>query len=55
MINENNETLVRNNMVFHVRITVTDVNKKPSRSIIAIGDTAMIDSSGKPIILTQLI
>jgi hypothetical protein len=42
-------------MVFHTRITLTEVHKKPSRSIIAIGDTTLIDAEGKPVILTQTI
>lgn len=52
LINETNETLVSNNMSFHIKITLTDVNKKPSRSIIAIGETVLIDSEGKAIFLT---
>ena len=39
-------------MCFHVRITMVDVNKKPSRSIIALGETVIVDSEGKAIILT---
>jgi hypothetical protein len=39
-------------MAFHVKITLTEVNKKPSRSIIAIGETVLIDSEGKAAILT---
>ena len=40
-------------MAFHVRITLTDVHKKPSRGIIAIGDTVLIDEMGKQTILTN--
>lgn len=39
-------------MVFHIRITLAEVNKKIERSIIAIGDTVMIDGEGKAVILT---
>lgn len=47
MINETNETLVQPNMAFHVRITLSEVHKKPSRGIIAIGETVFVDSEGK--------
>jgi hypothetical protein len=30
-------------MVFHVRITINEVDKKPSRAPIAIGDTVVVD------------
>jgi hypothetical protein len=39
-------------MVFHVRIALSEVDKRPSRSIIAIGETVFIDKDGKPVILT---
>lgn len=32
-------------MSFHVRITLTDVNEKPSRAIIAIGETVYITNN----------
>lgn len=51
IINETNENLVQPNMTFHVRITLADVNAKPSRGIIAIGDTVVIKEEG-PQILT---
>lgn len=41
-INETNETLVQPNMTFHVRLTLTDLSPKTSRSIIAIGETVLI-------------
>jgi len=41
-INETNETIVHPNMTFHVRLTLTDINPKPSRSVIAIGETILI-------------
>lgn len=34
-------------MTFHVRLTMTEVHKKPSRAIIAIGDTVIIEEDGK--------
>jgi hypothetical protein len=55
IINENNDTLVKHGMVFHVRITLSEVTKKPSSSIIAIGDTVLLDNEGKAVILTQAI
>ena len=39
-------------MSFHVRITLNNVHKEPSRSIIAIGDTVIINSSGKAEVVT---
>jgi len=42
-------------MAFHVKITLSDINSTPSRSVIAIGETVLIDSDGKSVILTQLI
>ena len=52
MINETNENLVQANMSFHVRVTMTDVDPKPARSAIAIGETILINSEGHPVILT---
>lgn len=52
LINETNENLVKPNMSFHVRITFTEVDPKSSRSIIAIGETLLIDGEGKPVFLT---
>lgn len=46
MINENNEIEVKPGMVFHTRITLSEVSKKLSRAIIAIGDTVMIGPDG---------
>ena len=42
LINEGNETIVAENMTFHVRVTVQDVHAKASRGIIAIGETVLI-------------
>jgi hypothetical protein len=42
-------------MSFHIRITFTDVDPKSTKSIIAIGETVLIDSEGKPNILTAKI
>jgi len=53
MINETNETIVSPKMSFHIRITLTEVSKKPSGSIVAIGETVLIDSQGNPQILTS--
>ncbi len=48
LINETNETLVKHNMSYHVRVTLNDVNPEPTRSVVAIGDTVLIDADGKP-------
>jgi hypothetical protein len=40
-------------MVFHVRITMIEVHKKPSRAIIAIGETIVLESDGKQSVLTS--
>ena len=42
-------------MSFHVRITLTNVHKEASRSIIAIGDTIFIDQAGKSQLVTASI
>lgn len=42
-------------MSFHVRITLTNVHKEASRSIIAIGDTIFIDQAGKSQVVTASI
>lgn len=55
VVNENNETMVKSNMNFHLRITFQEVNKKPSRSIIAIGDTVLINEKSDPVLLTGAI
>lgn len=53
VINESNETLVQPHMCFHARITLNKVHEKPSKSIIALGETIMIDAQGQAVILTQ--
>jgi hypothetical protein len=52
-INETNETIVQPHMTFHVRLTLTDINPKPSRSVIAIGETILIKADAPPQILTS--
>jgi hypothetical protein len=43
-------------MTFHVRLTVQDIHSKPTRSIIAIGETILIKpDGGLPLILTSSI
>jgi len=42
-------------MVFHVRITLNNVHKDPSRSVIGIGDTLFIDKDGSANLLTSII
>lgn len=51
-INANNTTKVEPGMVFHVRITFKDVEKAKSKSIIAIGDTVLVQSDGSVKLLT---
>ena len=46
-INETNETVVQAGMTFHVRLTLTDLSPKQSRSIIAIGETIVIKKAGE--------
>ncbi len=53
MINESNETQVKGNMIFHVRITLTDMHAKETRNIIAIGETVLVNPDGSVTILTQ--
>lgn len=40
-------------MVFHIRITLTGVHKEPARSVIAIGDTLVIEKDGSSTVLTS--
>jgi hypothetical protein len=40
-------------MTFHVRLTLTDINPHPSRSVIAIGETILIKPADTPQILTS--
>lgn len=42
LINETNENLVQAGMIFHVKLTLQDIHKKPTRSVIAIGDSVLI-------------
>jgi nucleosome binding factor SPN SPT16 subunit len=51
-INAANQTVIKPGMTFHVRITLTNVHKDPSRSVIAIGDTVMVDEAGTPVLVT---
>ena len=40
-------------MCFHARITITGVDSEPSRSIIALGDTVIVEQDGKIVNLTE--
>jgi hypothetical protein len=40
-------------MIFHVRITLTDMHAKETRNIIAIGETVLVNPDGSVTILTQ--
>ena len=51
-INSSNQTVIKAGMSFHVRVTLTNVHKDPSRSVIAIGDTLLIDEAGSPKVVT---
>lgn len=42
-------------MVFHARITLTNVHKEPARAIIGIGDTVVIEKDGTPKFMTNYI
>lgn len=43
---QNNKTKVQGGMVFHVRITFKDVEKQKNKSVIAIGDTLVVNGDG---------
>ncbi len=51
-ISASNQTVIKSGMTFHVRVTLTNVHKEASRSVIAIGDTIMIDETGQPKVVT---
>lgn len=53
-INQSNQTVVREGMTFHVRVALSNVHKDPARSVVAIGDTMLVTSSG-PSVLTAAI
>jgi hypothetical protein len=40
-------------MVFHARITLSNVHKEPARAIIGIGDTVVIEKDGSPKVVTS--
>lgn len=42
-------------MLFHVRITMSDIDSKTSRAPLGIGDTILIDKDGKVNIITSAI
>jgi nucleosome binding factor SPN SPT16 subunit len=54
-INPNNSTKVEPGMAFHVRMSFREVDKQKSRSIVAIGDTVLIDQDGSVSVVTQAI
>jgi nucleosome binding factor SPN SPT16 subunit len=45
-INSNNQTVVVKNMVFHIRVTFKEVDKKACKGCIAIGDTYIVEEEG---------
>jgi hypothetical protein len=47
LINEANETIIKPKMIFHVRITINEVCKTPSKAPIAIGETVLMEKDGK--------
>lgn len=54
MINEQNDVVIKSNMVFHVRMTVSDVlADKSIKSPIAIGETVQVTADHGTIILTK--
>ncbi len=53
LINETNEIVIKPRMVFHVRVTLTDIDPKPAKSVIAIGETVLIETDGKITVLTS--
>ena len=53
LLNEANENLVHPGMTFHVRITLQDIHPKPTRSILALGETVLIKDDGTAQILTS--
>mmetsp|Transcript_23421 Transcript_23421/g.17869 ORF Transcript_23421/g.17869 Transcript_23421/m.17869 type:complete len:90 (+) Transcript_23421:1041-1310(+) len=50
LINETNDTIVEPGMTFHVRVSFTEVSDKPERSVVALGETVVVDQ--EPRILT---
>ena len=53
-IKEANDTVIEAGMVFHARITFKDIEDKPEKSVIAIGDTVVVTNED-PEVLTQTI
>lgn len=45
-INESNQTVLQSGMTFHVRVALSNVHKDAAKSIVAIGDTVLIESTG---------
>lgn len=52
MINESNQVIVRANMIFHVRIVASGIEKETSKSVIALGETVVISPTDAKVILT---
>ena len=55
LISESNDTLVKPNMAFHVRIALANVHHEPARSVVAIGDTVFVTATGTVEVVTQKI
>lgn len=49
-INDKNETIVKEGMVFHMRVTMTGVDAKINKSTVALGDTVIIRAEGAELI-----
>jgi Xaa-Pro aminopeptidase len=52
VIAENNNTVIKEGMTFHVRIALSGVHKELARSVVAIGDTVVIVSTGEAQVVT---
>lgn len=52
VVNESNQTVLEDGMTLHVRIALSNVSKEAGKSVVAIGDTVIVQTHG-PLVITK--
>mmetsp|Transcript_39635 Transcript_39635/g.38174 ORF Transcript_39635/g.38174 Transcript_39635/m.38174 type:complete len:268 (+) Transcript_39635:930-1733(+) len=53
-INEGNDIVVEAGMAFHVRVTLSEIEKKPERSMVAIGETVVVEADTTRVLTSKI-
>ena len=53
VINDQNDQILKPEMTLHVRMAFSNVHKDVGRSVVAIGDTIVVQRQGAPLVITK--